>query len=193
MTVNVYKKGIRVLGIAESFKRELPNSVLSGVVMRGDFHIDGISLTPVTVGGMDATDGVLKLFRNLKRDDVNALFLNGCVISWFNIVDLKALFDELNLPILCVTYEESEGLEEDIKKHFEDPEGRLEIYKRLGERIPIKLQTGYDIFLRFYGLTEDEAGVLLNRFTTHGKIPEPLRTAKLFARTVLSSKLDLDK
>ena len=187
MPINVFKKGLRALGIAESFKRDNPKSILSGVVMRGDFQIDGISFTAITVGGMDATEGVLRIFNNLKRKDLNVVLLNGCVISWFNIIDVKCVFEELSIPILCVTYEESEGLEKDIKKYFSDWELRLGVYNQLGRRSKIKLNTGYDVFVRFYGIEPDEVKVLLNKFTTHGKICEPLRTAKILSRAVLNS------
>ena len=76
MKSNYFKKGIRVLGVAESFVRDFPSSVLAGVVMRGDFYIDGISLSSATVGGMDATRGVIELFKGLARDDLNVIFIN---------------------------------------------------------------------------------------------------------------------
>jgi len=189
MTINVFKKGIRALGIAESFQRDNPKSILAGVAMRGDLQIDGISLTSITVGGVDATEGVLRIFNNLNRKDLNVILLNGCVISWFNIIDLNYVHEELSMPILCVTYEESEGLKDDIKKYFKDWDERLEVYNRLGQRSKVKLNTGYEVFLRFYGLDYDEVKVILNRFTTHGKVCEPLRTAKILARAVLNSGL----
>ena len=36
-----WKKGVRVLGVAESFEKKQSHSILAGVVMRGDFRIDG--------------------------------------------------------------------------------------------------------------------------------------------------------
>ena len=192
MPVNVFKKGIRALGIAESFQRNNPKSILAGISMRGDLQIDGISITSITVGGMDATDGVLRIFKKLKRKDLNVILLNGCVISWFKIIDLKKLYEELPIPVLCVTYEESKGLKNDIKKNFRDWEGRLEVYNRFEKRSKIKLNTGYEVFSRSYGIDSDEVKVLLNRFTTHGKVCEPLRTAKILARAVLNSGL-MDK
>ena len=111
MTLHINKKGIRVLGIAESFKRDYDKSVLAGVVMRSDWIIDGVAFDEITVGGMDATEGVLRVFDSMQRDDINVMMLNGCVISWFNIIDIKAVYDRLRIPVICVTYEESEGLE----------------------------------------------------------------------------------
>ena len=50
------KKGLRALGIAESFSGR-GHSILAGIVMRKDLKIDGFAFSRVTMGGMDATDG----------------------------------------------------------------------------------------------------------------------------------------
>jgi len=191
MALHINKKGIRVLGIAESFKRDYDKSVLAGVVMRSDWIIDGVAFDEITVGGMDATEGVLRVFDSLQRDDINVMMLNGCVISWFNIIDIKAVYDRLRIPVICVTYEESEGLEEHIAKHFDATERdyRIEAYKRLGYRVAVKLHTNYDVLIRVLGLEKKEAAAVLKKFTKHGRVPEPLRVAKIAARAALRSNL----
>jgi hypothetical protein len=187
MALHVNKKGIRVLGIAESFRREYEKSVLAGVVMRSDFIIDGFSFTHITVGGMDGTDAILRLVEALQRDDINALMLNGCVISWFNVVDIREVYERLQIPLICVTYEESEGLEAHIAKHFdgEDRDARIEAYMQLGNRVPVSLHGGFELLIRAVGVEKAEAGALLKKFTTHGKVPEPLRVARIAARALL--------
>jgi len=190
MVVHVNKKGIRVLGIAESFRRELEKSVLAGIVMRSDFIIDGVSFTRITVGGMDATEGIMRLVESLRRDDINLMMLNGCVISWFNIVDIQTVYERLQIPLICVTYEESEGLEEHIARHFEASERdvRIEAYKRLGDRVPVKLSDHFEVLIRFLGVEEAEAEMVLKKFTAHGRVPEPLRVARIVARALLRTE-----
>lgn len=187
MVVHVTKKGIRVLGIAESFRRELEKSMLAGIVMRSDFIIDGVGFTRITVGGMDATEGVMQLVESLRRDDINLMMLNGCVISWFNIVDIHTLYQRLQIPLICVTYEESEGLEEHISRHFEAEERdlRIEAYKKLGDRVPVKLYDHGEVLIRSLGIGEAEAAAVLKKFTAHGRVPEPLRVARIVARALL--------
>lgn len=186
MPFSPYKRAIRCLGIAESFnKRVGDKSILAGIVMRSDLVIDGISLTHITVGGMDATNGVIKVYRQLDRSDINLLMLNGCIIAWYNIVDLNHVHNELKIPLICVTYKESEGIE-GILRRFDDADKRIEIYRKNGERVPIKLKTGHKVYVRYYGLKEKDVKVVLNRFTLSGSIPEPLRVAKLVARSVLN-------
>ncbi|WXG39966.1 MAG: DUF99 family protein [Candidatus Freyarchaeum deiterrae] len=182
------KLGVRVLGIAESFvKGKSERSVLAGVVMRGDFLIDGFAFATIAVGGMDATEGVISVYRSLDRSDINYLFLNGCVISWFNIVDLDRVYAELGIPLVCVTYEESEGLEKYFKEYFADWEERLQIYNRLGVRELVKLRTGYEVYVRYLGMSREDAVRVLNKFTLQGSVSEPLKTARLVSRAIIRS------
>jgi hypothetical protein len=181
-----FKKGLRVLAIAESFSKEVKDrSVLAGVVTRKDRVIDGFALTEITVGGMDATDGVLELFKSLDRNDINLIMLNGCVVAWFNVIDLTRLHETVKLPLICVTYEESQGLEKYFKEYFPgDSERRIDIYEKNCRRREALLHTGYKVFIREVGLEFDDAVRLLNAFTIQGGLPEPLRLAKLLARTI---------
>lgn len=183
--MHVAKRGLRALGIAESYCGRT-TSTLAGVVMRKDLRIDGFSSATVTVGGMDATDCILRMVRALDRNDLNCILLSGCVIAWFNVIDIDFLAESTGRPVICVTYEESEGLLEDIRHHFPGDAGRLEAYRKLKERFPFRLRTGETIYLRASGIPGPDAAQLCNDFTYDGKIPEPLRVARLLARQILS-------
>jgi endonuclease V-like protein UPF0215 family len=188
--MHLAKKGLRVLGIAESYSSG-DRSILTGVVMRKDLRTDGFSFTCTTIGGMDATDEVISLYRNLRREDINVIMISGCVISWFNIIDPTKVQKETGKGTIIVTYEDSEGLEEDINHHFPGDRDRLAAYLALGPRTPVRLSTGYTIYLRSCGISEKEAGQLVNDLTLDGKIPEPLRVARLCARAVLRFERNL--
>jgi len=189
MSLHVHKKAIRALGISESFTKGVSErSVLAGVVMRSDMVIDGFTFSTVEVGGMDATERIREMYRNLNREDINLLLLNGCVISWYNVIDLNRLTEETGLPMICVTYEESEGLEKYFEELFpDDKEERIRIYHNNGPRTLLKLHTGYDVYVRFLNMSVDEARGILEKFTSHGAIPEPLRVARLLARSIMKN------
>ena len=68
--MHIAKKGLRILGIAESFSSG-KNSILAGVVMRKDLRIDGFSFTTTTVGGMDATDSVIALYQEFYEREIS--------------------------------------------------------------------------------------------------------------------------
>lgn len=189
MRLHIHKKAFRTLGISESFVKGLSRrSVLAGVVARSDGIIDGFVFSRATVGGMDATDKIIEMYKALNRFDINVLMLNGCVISWYNVIDLERIYRELSLPLICVTYEESEGLEKYFLELFpSDCTKRIEIYRRNGPRTPIILRTGHKVYIRFFGMSLEEAKGILNKLTLHGAIPEPLRIARLLARAIIKS------
>jgi uncharacterized protein len=179
------KKGLRALGIAESYCGR-SHSMLAGVVMRKDLRIDGFCSGRVTVGGMDATDTILRMIRDLDRRDINVVLLSGCVIAWFNVIDPVRIAGESKIPVICVTYEESDGLLDDLQHHFPGDEVRVEAYLRLGDRVPVALDGDRTIYLRAAGIGQEDAARFCRDFTLEGKIPEPLRTARLLARQIFA-------
>ena len=146
--LHLEKKGIRGLAIAESFSQDSKKSVLSGIVMSTDLIIDGFVMGHSTVGGDDATDAILSMYEKLARPDVSFLLISGIVVSLYNIIDLKRISEETGLPVIGVTYEESEGIENAIKHHFPDSyESKISEYSNLGSREKIILHTSHDLYL----------------------------------------------
>ena len=187
--MHLAKRGLRALGIAESFSgRTL--STMAGVVMRKDLRIDGVAIASLTVGGMDATDAVLGIIASLGRRDINVVMVSGSVVAWFNVLDPEAISGKTGLPLIVVTYEDSEGLEEDIIHHFPGDEDRLRAYRNLGERIPVRLKGGSQVFIRPAGLPPEDAARILDDFTRDGKVPEPVRVARLVARGAMRWQRD---
>lgn len=182
MTLHLNKPAFRALGIAESFVRLKPHSILAGVVMRADMRVDGLAYAKATVGGDDATDAVIGLYRKLDRADINIILLEGAAISWFNIIDLQVVWSETKRPLICLTYEDSPGLDKYICEYFAHPEEKIRRYHKLGEREVIRLKTGYVVYLRAFGASLMEAKGVLDKFTKDGRVPEPLRLAGLVAR-----------
>jgi len=143
--LHLEKQGIRGLAIAESFSQTSKKSVLSGIVMSTDLVIDGFVMGHSTVGGDDATDAILSMYEKLDRPDVSFLLISGIVISLYNIVDVKRISEKTELPVIGVTYEESQGIEDAIKHHFPDSyETKLAEYSKLGSREKITLHTSHN-------------------------------------------------
>jgi uncharacterized protein len=177
------KKGIRVFGIAESFKKSCATSTLAGIVMRRDLIIDGMVFGTVTIRGNDSTQNILAMIRSLKRNDVNCIMLDGPIISMYNIIHGEEIREKTGVPVIAITFRDSKGLEGTIRSHFpNDSKLKLEQYRNLGQRDQILLRTGKFVFLRYWGLNSKEASAIVNSFTLQGSIPEPIRIAKLAAR-----------
>lgn len=187
MRLHLNKPGIRALGVAESFRPSAPRSVLAGVVMRSDFVIDGLALSRTRVGGDDATRSIASLYRRFHRNDVNLLMVSGAILSLYNIVDVDDLARRTGLPVVCVTYKETAGIEGSIRRHFPaGAEKKLEAYRKLGARVGVPLKTGHRVYVRLAGVQKEEAKAALDAFTLQGSIPEPLKVAKLLARAALA-------
>ena len=178
------KKGIRVFGIAESFRKGGKRSALAGIVMRRDLVIDGVAFGSATVSGDDATDSILRMYDSLERQDVTCMMIGGLVISMYNIVDGERIVASTGVPIIAVTYEESDGLEQNIKGRFDNWQEKLTLYKKLGSREKIKLRTGKTLFVRCWGLSQRKAVSILDSFTLQGSLPEPVRVARIAARSL---------
>ena len=181
--LNLEKKGLRVFAVAESFRKFNIKSTLAGVVMRRDLIIDGAIFGTATLGGSDSTENILCMFKSLKRDDINCIMLGGLIISMYNIIDAQLIQNETGLPVIGITFEDSKGIESNIRYHFADSfQLKLDQYAKLGKRDQVTLKTGKSLFIRYWGLSPKTAIRILNSFTLQGSIPEPIRIAKLVAR-----------
>jgi len=183
MRLHLNKPGIRALGVAESFRPGQKTSTLAGVVMRSDRVVDGLAIGRTSVGGDDASASIRALYRLLKRNDINVIMISGAILSLYNIVDIDELSRKTRLPVICLTYRETSGIEDSIKRHFRERAGpKLEAYRRLGARRRHKLKSGLSVFVRTTGLEDAEAQSVIDMFTLQGSVPEPVRVARLLAR-----------
>jgi endonuclease V-like protein UPF0215 family len=175
------KPGTRALGVAESFRGE--TSTLAGVVTRASRTVDGFAFSSCTVGGDDATDAILDLYRKLDREDVRYVIVGGVALAWYNIVDLERVHRETDRPVLAVTFEESEGLEPSLRAEFDGDalSWRLDAYEALPPRRPVDVGDE-TVFVRNIGVDDAEADRVVEGFTPEGGRPEPLRVARLAAR-----------
>lgn len=178
------KKGFRVLGIAESFIKNSTFSTLGGVVLRRDMLIDGVVLGRTSVGGDDATEQIISMFLRLDRSDVNCIMINGLIISLYNIIAGEVILNSTGIPVIGVTYKDSPGIEDRFFANFSDAEAirRVEAYRKLGNRELMTLRNGMAVYVRSWGMSPAQSIHILNSFVLQGKIPEPLRIARLISR-----------
>ncbi len=187
MTGRLYleKRGIRGFTVAESFDHDSTTSVLSGVVMRGDLLLDGVVVGYTTVGGDDATDVILSMFQRLQRSDISYLLVSGMVMSLYNVVNLKRLYELLCIPVIGISYRDSDGIGSILRDRFsQSRKSKLAAYGNLGPREKIHLHTFAELFVRRYGCSVADVTRLLDGLTLQGSIPEPVRVARLLSRAI---------
>ena len=174
------KKGMRILGIAESFQKQDRNSILAGIIMRRDLVVDGIIYSDTTVGGNDGTKKIISMIESLGRTDINCVLLGGLIISLFNIVNGKDINEETKIPVIAISYRKSAGIKGSI--YGKDEKEKMSNYRKLQERKSLTLWTGKTIYVRQWGIEFSDTSNLLNSLVTQGAKPEPLRLAALAAR-----------
>jgi len=173
------KPGTRALGVAVSGGGD--RATVAGAVVRVTRVVDGFSFASCAVGGLDSTAAVTECYERLDREDVRYVLLAGVAPAWFNVVDLHAVHDAVDRPVVSVSFEDSDGLREPIEREFSGAarEDRLAVYESLPDRHPVDVN-GERVFVRSVGC-EDPADVVA-AFTPEGGRPEPLRVARLTAR-----------
>ncbi|MFP9062394.1 DUF99 family protein [Natrialbaceae archaeon A-chndr2] len=177
------KPGTRALGIAESFDREARQSTLAGAVVRADGVLDGAIFGQCAVGGLDGTEAIIDCWDRLERPDVQYLFLGAIAPAWYNILDLEAIASAVERPVIAVTFEESDGLEDGIRDAFSGSERarRLDRYRALPPRHPLDLD-GETVYFRAVDLEREQAARVVTSFARQSGRPEPIRVARVLAR-----------
>lgn len=180
------KGGRRALGVAESYRGTddgSSTSTLAGAVVRADRTVDDFVFGSCTVGGTDATDAIADCWRRLDRPDVRYVFVAGVAPAWYNLLDLAALREAVDRPVVSVSFEASEGLRDAIAAAFDgrERERRLETYEALPERR--RLADDADLYVRCVGLEAVAADRVVEAYT-HRRRPEPLAVARRAARRV---------
>ncbi|GGM57580.1 endonuclease V-like protein UPF0215 family [Halarchaeum rubridurum] len=175
------KGGTRALGLAESYVGEAGRSTLAGAVVRADRVVDDFRFSACTVGGNDATDAIVELWRGLDRPDVRHVLVAGVALAWYNVLDLQRLHDATDRPVLAVSFEASAGLDEAIRREFDGDaaDERLAAYRALPERRPVAVNDD-TVYVRSVGC--DDPARVVRAHTPEGGRPEPLRVAREAAR-----------
>lgn len=179
------KSGVRAIGIAESYagsRRQGDSSTLAAVVVRADRAVDGVAFRTCTVGGVDATRSVRALLSRLNREDPRYLLVAGVALAWYNVLDLRAVAETADRPVLSVSFENSGGLTSALEREFSGGalSERLDTYRRQPDRERVSVN-GETVFVRSVGL-DGRAAEVVRAFTPEGGRPEPLRVARTAAR-----------
>ncbi|MEM1569308.1 MAG: DUF99 family protein [Candidatus Bathyarchaeia archaeon] len=157
----------------------LSEALLIGVVMDG-FLLEKLFIDTVKVDGLDATDKALTFVS--KAGLLDLILLHGVPYAGFNLIDACRLYEETSYPVLCILDRKPDiqRVKKALRMRFLDWQERLRI---LEKTTPVELSLGcVKLIVAVQGLTLDEAAKLLRETTLLGKMPEPLRVAKIIAK-----------
>lgn len=160
-----------------------------GVVARGAGYVEGVLHDEVAVDGADATGTLARMLEDSRHlDGLKAVLVDGVALGGFNVVDLTALHEAVETPVVSVARGEPdrEAIREALQDHFDDWEDRLAV---IDDHWPEPVDVGDGtLSVHAVGLDEDEIPALLARTTARGLLPEPLRLAHLISTALVEGE-----
>jgi endonuclease V-like protein UPF0215 family len=184
--LRVVKPEIRVLGVDDSpfVFRSKTQTLVVGVVFRGGNWLDGVMSTHITVDGDDATSNICNMIKSSSHyRQLGVVMLNGLTLAGFNVVDIKAINVETNLPVLAVTDRKPDLLK--VQSALENlPHGieKWKIIANSGEIFSVVTKTGsLPLYVETAGIEREQTVEVLRLTSNRSRLPEPLRVAHLVA------------
>ncbi|MBS7636180.1 DUF99 family protein [Candidatus Bathyarchaeota archaeon] len=182
MSPKVFQK-MRVVGIEDgSFVKGVDEKALLAAVLFKGLKIEDVTFKWITVDGFDATEKAAEI---LKQWDFQAVMLAGVSFAGFNVIDPLALSDMFQKPIVVVarTKPDNRAVKSALIRHFKDWARRWEVFAKLGPIYEVKVLEGEaPLYFEVVGAKMEWASQLITSFVACGRIPEPLRVARLIAR-----------
>jgi len=180
------KEGIKILGIAcSSFNRITDKTTpVFGVIFRGAELLEGVLKTTVTVDGEDATEKIIEMIeKSAHKKQLKLIITRGVTIAGFNYIDMQKIIEKTSLPVISVV--DRQPNMDEIKQALENlpqSEKRHEVILNSGLIKEIKTSPKEEpVYVQSIGLEEKIVSDLLVKITKVGRIPEPIRVARLIA------------
>jgi len=178
------KNEIRILGIDDGpfVRGERKNVLVVGTIFRGGHFMDGLLSMMVRQDGNNATPQLITMVSKCKfKPQLQCMLLNGIAFGGFNVVDVKKVWEQTKIPVICVIRAMPDFKK--IKQALSHVSQHEKKWKLFLEAPPIK-KIGH-VYCQWIGITEEKVYKIIAISTTHGKIPEPLRIAHIIARGIV--------
>ncbi|MBS3732601.1 MAG: DUF99 family protein [Desulfobacterales bacterium] len=144
-----------------------------------DLRFDGVLVGEIEKDGSDSARKLGDLIAGSRfAEHVQFVMLQGIAFGGFNVVDVFALHRRLGVPVLAVSRKlpDMEAVKNALLAQVDHGRKKWQIIEQLGAMEPVE-----NVYVQRLGLTLEQAAAAINRFSIHGNIPEPLRTAHLIA------------
>lgn len=185
----VVKPEIRVLGVDDGVftPRSKGFATLVGVVFRGGYWLDGVMHTKVKIDGIDAGTKIADMIlRSPHQKQLRVIMLDGVTFAGFNVVNIKRLSDETDLPVIAVTRNRPD--EAKLRKALRNlPRGeeRWKAIQSGGETHAVQTRNKAEkIYVQVAGISLEDAKKILRLTSTRSNVPEAVRVAHLIASGV---------
>ncbi len=151
-----------------------------------DLRLDGVLTGSVEKDGTDAADELARLVLQSRFEaHIRLVMLQGIALAGFNVVDVFALQQRLERPVLVVARRlpDLNAIKAALQTHIPSGAAKWQIIERLGPMEPAG-----PVFIQRVGIERDAALETVARFAIHGHVPEPLRNAHLIAGALVEGQ-----
>ncbi len=153
------------------------------VAIVGAAYVDGrleeILTDSVAHDGDDGTDVMVRLVRQSGHlNQAELIMLTDITFAGFNVIDLRQLSERLSSPVLVCALRppDREALKKSLLGYVKNGREKWARIAALGPMQPIA-----GLYAHLIGLSNSTAKQIIERTSTHGFMPDPLRTARLVA------------
>lgn len=153
-----------------------------GAVFAG-LRFDGVLIGDVEKDGTDAADRLAGLIEQSKfREHIRLVMLQGIALAGFNVVDVFALHERLDIPVLVVARREPdmEAIREALLTRIPGGYEKWAMIERLG-----RMEPAGPVHVQRVGLSLDQAEKTVSLFSVNSHIPEPVRAAHMIATALV--------
>lgn len=159
--------------------------LLVGAVFAGP-RLEGVLSGKVRRDGVNATRTIVRLVSESRfREHLQAVLLQGITFAGFNVVDLRAVYEALRVPVIAVSRRrpDMEAIRSALMEQVPGGERKWRLIEKAG---PMEPAAG--IYVQRAGISLGEAEVLIEHFALNSALPEPLRTAHLIAGGIVQGE-----
>lgn len=149
-------------------------------------QLTGVIIGEVEKDGADAAEKLARLVAESRfGEHVQLVMLQGIALAGFNVVDVFDLYERLKLPVLVVSRRlpHLAAIRDALIQQVREGEHKWALIERLGLPEPAGR-----VYIQRVGLSAEQARAVIERFTVHGHIPEPLRVAHLIAGALVNGQ-----
>jgi len=182
MNKNAFQR-MRVVGVEDgSFQKGIDHEALLAAVLLKGLEIESVKLVKIAVDGLDATEKFVKILRAWKFE---AVMLAGVSFAGFNLINPTTLYEEFEKPVVIISRSKpnNKAVKRALQRHFGDWQVRWSIFEKLGLIHRITVLPGEPpVYVETLGADIPWASSLIKALSVCGRIPEPIRVARLIAR-----------
>jgi endonuclease V-like protein UPF0215 family len=171
--------GIGCCGFKKGIDRFVP---LVMMITKGIIPFE-LVIKNIEVDGIDATDKIIEILSERKIDK-GVIMARSVPIAGFNIIDANRIFNEVHIPTIFILERKPnmDLVRSALQKHFQDWKERLTVLESIKieeiETLKGKFIIGY------VGISINDVKKIIETTTIFGKIPEPLRLARIIAKSL---------